>query len=166
MRIDADVFRSKFPGYDGSNSNDFQRGAARLVDITLDHVLKSGYSFILDGTFALERAQQNIERALKRGYDVTVYYIYQDPYIAWEFTRAREIVEGRFVPKERFINSYFKARENIIRAKEKFDKEIEVNIVFKDYQNNIYGIIKNEINIKSALPNEYTREELEDKLND
>lgn len=108
-RIDADVFRAKFPGYNGRNSSDFQRGASWLVDYSLDTILKNGYSFLLDGTFAIGRAKQNIERCLSRDYDVTIYFIFQDPLVAWNYTKIREKVEGRFVPKDRFINAYFKS---------------------------------------------------------
>lgn len=89
-RIDADVFRAKFPGYTGSDSSDFQSGSSWLVD----------YSFLLDGTFAIGRAKQNIERCLSRDYDVTIYFIFQDPLIAWDYTKIREKVLGRFVPRE------------------------------------------------------------------
>src|SRR5699024_9516874 len=64
--IDADKFRILFPGYVGNNSDDFQRGASLLVDASLDLVLKKGYSFILDGTFAASKVDQNIERTLKK----------------------------------------------------------------------------------------------------
>lgn len=57
VRIDADVFRSQFPGYNGSNSSNFQSGASWLVDYSLDNMLKLGYSFLLDGTFAIGRAK-------------------------------------------------------------------------------------------------------------
>ena len=49
--IDSDRFRAQFPGYNGSNSSDFQPGATYLVNTTFDYLLKEGYSFILDGTF-------------------------------------------------------------------------------------------------------------------
>ncbi|MFT8392339.1 MAG: zeta toxin family protein [Sporolactobacillus sp.] len=61
--------------------------------------------------------------------DVTLYYVYQDPIIAWQFTKAREDKEGRVVPKERFINAYFKSRENIKEVKETFGDKVELNIV-------------------------------------
>ena len=56
---------------------------------------------------------ENIQRALKRGYDTSIYYVYQDPVIAWEFPQEREKTEGRYVPKKRCINAYFKSRKNI-----------------------------------------------------
>ena len=120
--IDADEFRSQFPDYNGLNSSDFQKGASWLVDHAFTHLLKEGYSFILDGAFAIGKSTQNIQRAIKRNYEVSLYYVYQDPFIAWQFTKEREKAEGRFVPKERFINAYFKSRENIAKVKESQEK--------------------------------------------
>jgi hypothetical protein len=57
---------------------------------------------ILDGTFAYERAMENIERSLKHGRRVVIYYLFQDPVAAWKFTQIREAKEGRRVPMEVF----------------------------------------------------------------
>lgn len=138
--IDADDFRSKFPDYNGQNSSQFQRGASLLVDYTFTEVMKKSHSFILDGTFAIGKAKQNVERALNRGYQVVIYYVHQDPLIAWEFTKEREIKQGRHVPKETFINAYFQSRENIRKLKSQLGNMITLNIVQKDYQNNISDI--------------------------
>lgn len=165
VRIDADEFRIAFPGYKGDNSSDFQKGSSWLVDHSFTFLLKQGYSFILDGTFAISKASKNIERAIGRDYDVTIYYVYQDPIIAWQFTKAREDKEGRVVPKERFINAYFKSRENIKEVKEMFGDKVELNIVMKDYQNNITEIHFDTDNVGLLLPDIYTIEELEEKLN-
>lgn len=45
------------------------------------------------------RAKQNIERCLSRDYDVTIYFVFQEPIIAWNYTKLRGIVGGRFVLK-------------------------------------------------------------------
>ena len=164
--IDADHFRSQFPGYNGKNSYLFQRGASKLVDLVFTYLLKKEYSFILDGTFALGRAEENISRTLKRGYEVTLYYVYQDPLIAWRFTKEREIAEGRHVPKETFINSYFKAQENVALIKNLYPNEIEMHVVMKDYRNEITEIHFDTDNLNIFFPTHYTREELEVLLND
>jgi len=164
--IDADSFRSEFPGYNGSNSSAFQRGAAWLVDHVLTYLLHNEYSFILDGTFAIDRATQNIDRAINRGYEVTIYYVYQDPYVAWDFTKVRELNEGRFVPKDRFINAYFKSRDNISTTKKQFGDKVELNIVFKDYQNKIEDVMIDVEDVELILPARYSRKELEEKLHD
>lgn len=164
--IDADQFRKEFPGYLGNNSYRFQRGYALLVDAALDLVLKKGYSFILDGTFATKKADQNIARCLKKNYDVLIYYIYQDPFIAWNYTKQREKIEGRFVPKEHFINAFFQSRYNLIKMKELYKENVTVNIFIKDFQNRHSHTLMAVDNVSFALPLTYTKEELEEKLND
>lgn len=164
--IDADKFRALFPGYIGNNSDEFQRGAALLVDAALDLVLKKGYSFILDGTFATAKVNQNIERALKKNYNVLVYYVYQDPFIAWDFTKKREVVEGRFVPKERFINAFFQSRKNLIHMKEEFQERVTINVLVKDFQNTISDFLMDIDNIALTLPINYTKHGLEEELHD
>lgn len=164
--IDADVFRSCFPGYNGHNSDEFQKGSSLMVEYALDYVLKKGYSFILDGTFAIDKSVENIQRALKRNYNTSIYYVYQDPLIAWDFTQKRKKREGRYVPKERFINAYFKSRKNIQKVSRTLDDSVELVVVMKDYQNVISDIIDGVENIELVISNKYTAEELEEKLND
>ena len=164
--IDADKFRELFPGYVGNNSDEFQRGSALLVDAALDLVLKKGYSFILDGNFATFKVNQNIERALKKNYNVLVYYVYQDPFIAWDFTKKREEVEGCFVPKERFINAFFQSRKNLMRVKKQFQEKVTINILVKDFQNTISDFLMDIDNVELALPISYTKERLEEELHD
>ena len=164
--IDADRFREGFPTYNGANSSEFQSGASWLVGDIFNRVSDEGYSLLLDGTFALASASKNIERVLKRNYNVSIYYVYQDPMIAWEFVKQREKVEGRNVPKERFINAYFMARHNLIKVKEKFGDQVEINILFKDFQNQISETHADTENIQMILPELYTKAYLEENLHD
>lgn len=63
-------------------------------------------------------------------------YIYQDPKIAWHFTKIREKIEGRNVSKEIFIKCFFNARENVVKIKKLFPN-IELNIAEKDFENKL-----------------------------
>lgn len=166
VRIDADKFRVAFPEYNGSNSVDFQKGSSWLVDHAFTFLLRKGYSFILDATFAISKSVQNIKRAIGRNYGVTIYYVYQDPIVSWKFIKAREKKEGRVVPKERFINAYFESRKNIKKVKEMFGSKIELNIIIKNYESNISEILFDVDNVNLALLNNYTVEQLEKKLYD
>ena len=47
---------------------------------------------IIDGTFAYGNALENIERSLKYKRIVELWFVYQDPLKAWEFTKIREAV--------------------------------------------------------------------------
>lgn len=163
--IDADYFRTQFPDYNGTNSSFFQKASSWLVEQSLKFVLEEGYSFILDATFAILSAEKNITRALKNNYSITIFYVYQDPKIAWEFTKQREVTEGRHVPKKTFINAFFKSRENIEKVKLRHP-EILLHIIIKDYQNNVSESHYAADNVNLVLPLKYIQKELEEELDD
>lgn len=162
LRIDPDDLRSEFPGYTGSNSWLFQHPASTWVDRIHDLALENGQSFILDGTLAnLERARRNIQRSLSRGRQVSILYVYQSPYLAWEFVQAREAEEGRHVLPGRFIEQYFGARDVVNALKREFGADIRVDLLFKpnDQSGKLVRIGVDEID--SHVPESHTREELE-----
>ncbi|WP_455155364.1 zeta toxin family protein [Streptococcus vestibularis] len=166
--IDSDRFRAQFPGYNGSNSSDFQPGATYLVNTTFDYLLKEGYSFILDGTFGAHQdvVIRNVKRALKRDYHVILCFVYQEPLRAWLFTKSRTKLEGRKVPKEVFIRSYVQMIDNLSIVKETFNDAISYRVV-----DNSVGYVKGRMprmvdDLLDVVPRFYTRQELEDLLDD
>jgi UDP-N-acetylglucosamine kinase len=164
VRIDADDIRTIFPNYNGANSHIFQRACTVGVNKLFDHVLHNNINAILDGTFAYERATENIERSLKHKRRVIIYYLFQDPVVAWTFTKAREEKEGRRVSKEVFIYSFIRARENVSAAKEHFGDKVELNLIIKDFTKNIEQLFDNTDSIDKYLSKVYTKEELESIL--
>ena len=112
LRIDSDELRDRFDTYTGSNSHLFQAATSILADCIHDHALANKQNFVFDGTLSnLEKSRENIRRSLKRGRLVQLIYVYQNPLQAWEFVKAREKRDGRHIPKESFIDQYFRARE-------------------------------------------------------
>lgn len=103
---------------------------------------------------------------MKRDYVVEIYFIYQNPIIAWNYTKLREKKEGRFVPKDRFINAYFKSRENVRGILKEYGDVVSVHVVLKDYNNKIATIIPDVTDLDLILPGSYTKPELEVKLID
>lgn len=164
VRIDADEIRVNCPGYKGVNSHIFQRAATKGVHILYDFALRKNINIILDGTFAYENALENIKRSLDHKRKVEIFYVYQDPLQAWDYTKKREEIEKRRVNKNIFINSYFKSRENVNLAKEKYGTDIELNLVIKDFEKNLEKLELNIQKIESYLKKVYTREELEEIL--
>lgn len=162
--IDADRFRSQFPEYTGTNSSNFQKGASYLVDYTFSWLIDHQYSFILDGTFAIKKSKLNIQRALDHGYLVFIYYVYQDPQVAWDFTKIRERNEGRLVPVDTFINAYYAARENVIQVKEKYGTDVIVDVILKNFNNNIAEYISDVQNVELISPQLHDRQNLEENL--
>jgi hypothetical protein len=92
--------------------------------------------------------------------------LYQDPLIAWEFTKKREAIEGRRVSKEFFIDSFLAAKENANIIKRTFGKQVQLYLVEKDYSNNLGKYTENIDNIDSYIKTGYNREELIKKLNE
>lgn len=162
IQIDADDFRRKIPGYNGSNSHIIQPAAALAVDKVLEKVFEKKYSFMLDGTFAIRKAIENLKRASRRNYTLQIFFVYQDPLQAWGFTKIREKTEGRYVPKEAFINSYFAARENVLKAKQLFGDKLTLFMIVKDYMSGTETIYDDVSDIDQYLPKIYNKDQLEE----
>ena len=141
VRIDADEIRELIPQYNGSNSDVVQGAASIGVDNLNYYTLKHNQNSIMDGTFEnYNVSHRNIINCLNKKRQISIFYIYQDPTIAWDFTIKRERLEGRYVPKETFIDSFFKAKENVKLIKEEFGNKIKLNLVIKDKTNIIEKI--------------------------
>lgn len=164
VRIDADEIRALCPGYNGSNSSLFQKCADKGINILHDFCLKKGFNIILDGTFAYGNKIRNIERSLSRGRTVEIWFIYQDPLQAWKITKAREVVEGRMVPLDVFVNAYFKSQENVNEAKKIFDNKISLNFILKNFEGGFEKLRVNIDRVDSYIPKSYTKETLRSAL--
>lgn len=166
-RIDADEIRKKLPSYTGDNAYLFQGAVSIAVEKIHDSVLKNRQNFILDGTLSnFEKAKDNIERSLNKSRTVFVFYIYQDPITAWEFTKRREEKEGRRILRENFIEQFISAKNVVERLKEHFSKKITVYLVEKDFKNQIIQFKENIDRIDSHIKFKYTKEQLEDLIKD
>lgn len=165
VRIDADEIKKSIPQYNGKNS-DIVHGAASLgVEKIYDHVLKYSQNAIMDGTFAKYGiAFENVNRSLKKNRIVSIFYLYQDPLIAWDFTRKREELEGRYIPKDAFIETLYKAKENVNAIKKEFGKDVVVNIVIKNYLNEVEKIKFNVDNIDNHIKMQYDNNSLNEIL--
>lgn len=146
VRIDADEIRALCPSYIGANAHVFQRAANKGVNMLYDHVLEHRMHAILDGTFAYAEALRNIQRSIDRNRKVELWFIYQDPIKAWEFTKAREVEEARHVNKETFIHGYLMSRQNAIQAKEEHNASLVLNLLIQNVDNSD-GVLR--FNIKA-----------------
>jgi UDP-N-acetylglucosamine kinase len=136
IRIDADDIRTFCPGYEGQSAHLYQKAANKGINILYDYALKNGINCILDGTFAYALAEENIQRSIDKGRRIEVWFVYQDPQKAWEFTKVRELKEKRHVSKETFIKGFIGSRDNAIFVKNRFGKDIMLNLLVKDYEDN------------------------------
>ena len=130
-----------------------------------DIVLHQKQSFILDGTFSkYEKSLDNIKRSLKKSRNIVIFYIYQKPEIAWKFTQAREVAEGRNIPKSAFIEQFLGAQETIIKIFNEFKDTITIFFVKKDFEKNsvedIFKLTQGKIQIDQHIDKVYTKENL------
>ncbi len=161
VRIDPDELRKRFEGYSGDNAWLFQPATSILVDKIHDMVLKNEQNFLLDGTLSnYDIAKRNIERSLKRGRFVQIYYVYQEPEMAWRFVKAREELEGRRILPEHFIAQYFAARKVVNQLKIDFGKEIRVDLLLKNLDGSDKVYKANVDQIDNHIPEKYTEEDL------
>lgn len=163
LRIDMDEIATHIEGYRPEIADKFRAGASAIMNRIYDEVLKAGIDFILDGTFAGTPAISNVERALTHGYTLKVYYIYQDPQIAWNFTQAREKIEHRSIDKAGFIDTYARIYSNL-KSLQKFQDKISISVIVKDKDNKIGSLRENVSDILQEIPSELSRIELEEML--
>ncbi len=164
VRIDADEIRAICPGYIGVNAHVYQAAATKGVNMLFDHVLRMNFNLILDGTFAYGGFLRNIERSLSRDRKIQIWFVYQHPLQAWDFTKKREVMEQRRVSKETFINAFLKSRINVNEVKARFGDKIELNILIKDFERSLEQLKLNVDSIDPFIPNIYTKDQLENLL--
>lgn len=139
VRIDADEIKEWIPGYKGKNAEVFHSASALGVEKLYDCALKNKKNIILDGTFDIpfEKAKKNIKRSLDKKRHVEIHYIYQDPVLAWHFTRIREIKEGRHVPKKIFLSAFKNSGKNVLEIKKTFGNKVTVCLIHKNFDRNL-----------------------------
>lgn len=165
IRIDPDELRECFSTYTGSNSYLFQGAVSILVEKIHDNALAHDQSFIFDSTFTnLAKARHNINRSLKHSRFIQILYVYQDPLQAWSFVQKREVLEGRKIPKDRFIDQYFQARENVNLLKKEFGQLIQVDLLVKNIDGTDQFYQENIDVIDNYVPEKFSRPALEDMI--
>lgn len=165
LRIDSDELRSEIPGYVGNNSSEVQGAVSILLSEMYTEALKNRQSVIIDGTLSnYEKAEENIKRSLKRDRGVFIFYVYQNPEVAWRFTLAREKTEGRNIPKNAFITKFFRAKETVQRIHENFKDAVTIVFVRKNFDTNAVETIDTlhpDQGLDAYIQETYTQEELE-----
>ncbi len=155
VRIDVDEIREFLPQYQKTdiktdkkgNAHIIQKAANKGLDILRAYCLANEISFLHDGTFGNYNTMREIvKKSLNAGREIQIYYLYLDPLEAWKFTKAREYIEGRNIIREKFIEQYFKSRENVDKIKQEFGDKVKIHCVLKNSQNEVE---KTEFNVPS-----------------
>ncbi|MFM2588224.1 zeta toxin family protein [Vibrio sp. TBV020] len=161
LRLDPDDLRNEFNEYNGSNSYLFQSAVIKLVERSMDFILKNKQSFLLDGTLSsYPVAERNIIRSLKKDRTVLIIFVYQRPELAWEFVQSREKVEGRRILPEHFVEQFFGSQEVVENLKENFGNKIQVDLLLKDNDGSTRSTHYNVSSLKPYLHPIYTLDEV------
>ena len=171
VRIDPDEIRTQIPTYKQGKAELFNRATNKGVELLVDHCFdrKLDKSFLLDGTLAkYEKAKVNIERSLNKNRAVFVFYVYQQPEVAWRFTQAREILEGRHISKEIFIEQFIDAGKTVTQLRKDFDSRLVVFLVQKNFTTHrvetVVEIEQSGAQIDNYLKEAYTKDDLKNLL--
>ena len=165
LRIDPDELRCKIPGYTGSNSYLFHGAVSIIVSRIHDLALENHQSFVFDGTLSkFKIAEENIQRSINRGRFVQIFYVYQDPIQAWNFVQKRELLEGRRIEKEHFIEQYFAARDSVNCLKKEFGEKIKVDLLVKNIDGSDNYYRENIDVIDNYVPESYNVDTLKNML--
>lgn len=166
VRIDVDEIRSFLPHYNKTdtekclkgNSHVIQKAANKGLDILRDYCLSNDISFLHDGTFGnYDTMRRIVKESISHGRQVQIYYLYIDPLSAWNFTKARECLEGRNIIKEKFIEQYFKSRENVDKIKAEFGDNVIVHCILKKDNNEVEDIALNQPSVDLYLKSKYSK---------
>lgn len=123
VRIDPDEIRTWLPQYEPGKAELVQGAVSTAVNKIHDFVKRKSYSFLRDGTFSkYEQAAKNVQLSLDKRRPVIIQYVIQPPEIAWQFTQARELVDGRNIRREDFIEQFIAARDTVSAIKNTFGK--------------------------------------------
>ncbi len=167
VRIDADEIRERMRpfGYNGLNAEIFQEAANKAVNQLFDFAnRKGGQNVLLDGTFAYGDWRGNVQRSLNNGRRVEIYYLHQDPSVAWQFVIKRQAESGRVVPLEVFIKSYQASIDNVQKAIEVFGVDITVYFAKNNYTKTVEYIAVDVDDIEKLIGKRYTETDLKELL--
>lgn len=144
LHIDTDEIREFFRpiGYNGQNSDLYQRVASRGFNKLFRYALKNDFSLIMDSNFAnIDIQIQNIKSLLKRDYHVNILYLYNEPDVCYEYATRRELVTHRKVPKDVFIRSNVNSYNTVLAIKDLFEGKVYLD--FANVSSTNSGIYEN-----------------------
>ena len=163
LRIDMDEIATLMESYKPEIAYKFRAGASIILAKIYDEVIKKKIDFVFDGTFSQTRALENLDRSLRHGYAVKIYYIHQLPEIAWKFTKDRELIEHRAIDKESFIETYIKLEANLKLLCTSY-KDVTISLIVKDSDNKEGRRIENVKDLFNELPPFLTEAQLRSVL--
>lgn len=137
IRADVDEFYlmlKKELNLPKATRDDLNFPCIKLVERLADCALRNKQNLLIDSSFSQKKAFTNVERSLKKNRVVHIYFIYEQPNVAWSYVLKREKFEGRSVPKDFFIKTYLGSIEMIKKVLQEFGSQIIIDIYQKEHE--------------------------------
>ncbi|MEA1893473.1 MAG: zeta toxin family protein [Campylobacterota bacterium] len=135
LHLDIDIVRGFFKsvGYNGKNSDIFQKPASWGVQFLFDEAIKNrDLSLVVDSNLShFQTAKENMLKLLKQNYKIEIFYVYNDLEKCFLYTKKRETVTSRVVPEDVFFKSVLKSRSTTYAIKKLFSEDIILNVIDK-----------------------------------
>ena len=134
VRTDADELYVRLKqefSLDGDYRDILNFPCIKLVEAMCDHALEKEQNLLIDSSFSQSKALDNVARSLKHNRVVRIYFIYEQPKVAWNYVLKRERIEGRSVSEEFFIQTYLGSIATVSEAISRFGDKIIVDIYRK-----------------------------------
>ncbi len=123
---------------------------------------KSSYPIILDTTFSYNSAIKRVKQALDNGFNAQISYMFREPLDAWvNGVLPRVKATGRVIDEAYHLDSLDKARENILKAYDKYKGNEKVEFRFTK---NATGKDPVEISIENVRDFSYNRQEVAEQM--
>lgn len=104
IRIDLDEIVEVYPGYTPKTYAQFRSQGNHVVAAVVDIAKEGRYNMMIDGTFSgtSGASLQNVSRLLQSGYRVQMFFMHDNIFTSWEFTKAREKITQRGIDLQGF----------------------------------------------------------------
>ncbi|MGP5282832.1 zeta toxin family protein, partial [Pseudomonas helleri] len=88
--------------------------------------------------------------------------VYQAPELAWQFVKARELVEARNIPLDEFVRQFLAARKNIAEIRRSYGAQLVVNLIIKNTDGAQKAFVSDVTpdQIDDLIPQSYDHEQL------
>jgi len=169
IRIDLDEIVEIYPGYTPKTDAQFRSQGNHVVAAVVDIAKDGRYNMMIDGTFSgtSGASLQNIDRLLRAGYRVQMFFMHDEANISWKYTRAREKITQRGIDLAGFKRACVNVSTNLRAAVDAYESNpnFTLSIVLqKKLRDKDYAVLSDKAMIDSVINKGYNIDELKETL--
>ena len=167
IRIDLDEIVEIYPGYTPKTDAQFRSQGNHVVAAAVDIAKEGRYNMMIDGTFSGTSGAplQNIDRLLRAGYVVRMFFMHDDIHTSWAYTKVREKTTQRGIDLAGFKRACANVVANLKAAMEAYanNPNFSLSIVLqKELRDRDYTVISDRTMIDRILDIGYNIDKLKE----